>query len=97
MKKIILLLLSILLYVAAYPAPGKKQVRLVITRVSNFVSDITDVYLDLGDTSDFAFAEDGQKIIDTANNTPLIILLQPIMFLAFQIAMEVLLNLFLYR
>ncbi|MFN8321950.1 MAG: PKD domain-containing protein [Chitinophagales bacterium] len=72
MKKIVLLLLSFAIVQLTFPAVGKKQVRLVITDVSSAISDLTDVYLDLGISSDFVNAEDGQKVIDTFNNTPLI-------------------------
>lgn len=72
MKKLSLLLLSFCMVQLAFPSAEKKQVRLVVTDVSSAISDLTDVYLDLGTSSDFVNAEDGQKIIDTFYTTPLI-------------------------
>lgn len=73
MKQLVFALL--LLHFAFEPAhaiAGKKQVRLRLTDSLSAIYDETNIYLDLGTTSNYVFPEDGQKIIDTSISAPLL-------------------------
>ena len=63
-------LLFLINWAAAYAVAGKKQIRLRIADNQTSVYDETNVYLDLGTTPDYVFPEDGQKLIDTSLAAP---------------------------